>query len=93
MILNKRLEFIKMHMQSHALVDTVQFGPTRHFTTTTGEKGHVILHHDFARTDGRNSNKKVYSNSSLIQVSLCTKLIKLGDERAMFQLIRSRERK
>lgn len=58
-ILNKNFEFIKTHLQSHALDDTTRIGPTCHLTTTTGEKGHTILHRDFARTNGKNSEKQV----------------------------------
>jgi hypothetical protein len=56
-----------MHLQSHALDDTKRIGPMRQLTTTTGEKGHTILHKDFARTDGRDAEKQVsYSVSSIV---------------------------
>lgn len=57
--MSKNLEFIKMHFHSHALQHSVHFGPTCHFTTTMGEKGHVTLHQDFERTDKRNVDKQV----------------------------------
>lgn len=54
-----------MHLQSHALGDTKRIGPMRQVTTTTGEKGHTILHRDFAWTDGRDAEKQVSCTTSV----------------------------